>query len=230
MLNFVITIILFGIFIQLPSSCETKPAVSKTIQGKSKMEEQKNEEKKVLLETEIQLQDKTLKISYKIKNQSEKPVYLFNVLWDFSSSGEYISAPQPAYSCLRDDGIFVVAKQIPPLPKSKRVELKIIPFVTKVEAGSEFSDNFELPVPASEYNPYFPRKNNESEKIKTAEAVIFKIDYVAETDGLEVKPAPLENALTVWHQDLNSKTETLSSNLKTVGLQVKRRTDTFERF
>lgn len=217
------------------ASCEMKMVYQGKIEVNSKMEEPKMEEqrgvdKSVQLDIEIELRDKSLQVAYKVKNKSAKPIYLFNVLWDFSPSGQYVSAPKPAYTCLRDDGTFVIAKQIPPLPKSKRVELKIVPFATKVEAGGELSDKFEISVPASEYNPYFPKTNEKSEELKTAEAVLFVIQYIAETEELEVKPALLENALNIWHPDFIGKTETLSAKPKPITFQVKRRTDKFERF
>ncbi|MEO6587745.1 MAG: hypothetical protein ABIP06_00325 [Pyrinomonadaceae bacterium] len=194
------------------------------------MEVLDNTEEKVLLDTEIELRDNEIKIAYKLKNKTKKPIYLFNVIWDFDSSGSYIFAPNSFYSCLRDDGTFVVAERILPLPKNKRVELKIVPFATEIEAGSDFSGDINIPVPATEYNPYFPKKNEDDEKLKMAESIVFTVEFVKETDGLEIKPAPLEGAKYVWHQDLRGKTETLSSNPKSITIQVKKRTDIFERF
>lgn len=199
-------------------------------QGETKMKENNEELKPVTLTTEINLQDKTLRVEYRVKNNTEKPIYLFNILWDFNQSGDYIPAPQPVYSCLQNDGAFHLSKQILPLPKNKRVELRRVPFVTKIEAGEEFNEKFELSVPLSEYNPYFPKKSDDNEENKSAKSIYLSVQYIREMDGLEVKPSLMDNTLSVWHQDLIAKSEILTSRPKTISVQVKKRTDYFEEF
>jgi hypothetical protein len=209
---------------------ETQMFHHSQMQDERKMEGISEAVESVLLETNISLQDKMLRVEYKIRNKTAKPIYLFNVLWDTTSSGQYVAAPQAVYSCLRGDETFHIAKQILPLPKNKRVELRIVPFVTKVEAGADFIDRFELEVPAPEYNPYFPMMKDSGEERKMAQAVVFSIQYVAEIEGLEVKPAPLGAALNIWHQNLVGSIRALSSKPKSISFPVKKRTDYFEEF
>ncbi len=210
--------------------CETLVTKQNKVQGETKMQETNEALKSVLLDTNISLQDNILTVEYLIKNKSAKAIYLFNVLWEFSPDGKYIPAPQPFYTLLQDNGTLHLAKEIPPLPKKKRVELKLVPFATKVEAGKDFSEKFEISAPLLEYNPYFPKEKDKSEELKTAETVVLTVQFVGELEKMEVKPAPLGNALTVWHHDLAEKIRTLSSKPKPISIQVKKRTDYFERF
>lgn len=230
MLNFTAKFIVLVFAMQLLFGCEAQLINQGRMQGETKMKEINEELKPVTLTTEISLQDKTLRVEYRIKNNTEKPIYLFNVLWDFNQSGDYIPAPQPVYSCLQNDGSFHLSKQIPPLPKNKRVELRRVPFVTKIEAGEDFNEKFELSVPLSEYNPYFPKTGEGIEENKPAKSVYLSVQYIREMDGLEVKPSPMADALSVWHQDLIAQSEILNSRPKTIAVQVKKRTDYFEEF
>jgi len=202
---------------------ETKP------KNEPKME---NTEVKNLpkLEASITLQDKVLHVEYKLKNTTGKTIYLFNVLWEHDNQGKPLSAPQPVYACLRDNKTLLLGKQIPPLPLLKSVELRRIPFVTKIEANQDFSEKFDIPVPVEEYNPYFPKTQQSSVENRRAESVVFTIQFIREIEGLKVKPAQIGNAFTIWHQNIFGNLETISTNPKPIAVQVNYRTDTFERF
>jgi hypothetical protein len=230
MVNIATVLVLFLMLTLSASGCDAQVKKVKKMQGETKMEEPNEESRSVLLETNISLQDKILTVEYRIRNKSAKAIYLFNVLWEFGADGKYVPAPQPLYALLQDNGSLHLAKAIPALPKSKRVELKIVPFATKVDAGKEFSEKFEIAEPLHEYNPYFLREKDESEELKTAESVFFTIQFVEELENMEVKPAPLDNSFTVWHQDLSGKIKTLSSKPRALLVKVNKRTDSFERF
>lgn len=210
--------------------CETQPIHHKETRGYKKMEELNEKHEDITLETEISLRGETLLVEYRVKNGSPKPIYLFNVLWEFSSDGKYIRDRRPAYILLKDDGTLHLAKEAPPLPKNKRVELKIVPFTTRVEAGKDFSEKFELSVPLSEYNPYFSDEKDMSEELKTAGKVVLSLQFVRELEEMEVKPAPLENAFSVWHKELWLRVGRLSSTPTALPVKINRRTDYFERF
>jgi hypothetical protein len=229
MLNVVVKIILLGIILQLSICCETRLAQERT-KGKSKMEEFRNTEKDILLDVKIESQGNTLQVVYKIINKTEKPIYLFNVLWDFSPSGTYIPDPNSVYSCLRRNGTFALSKQILPLPKTKRVELRLIPFVTKVEANSEFSEKVNVKIPLEEYNPYFPKTDDSKYEVRTTESVVFTIQFIRGSDKLEIKETPLGNALSVWHPDLFGNVETFNSKPSHMEVKVNKRLDAFEEF
>lgn len=204
--------------------------VKKTMQNNMQTEAVNENQSSPQLQVNFDLQDDALQIKYKVKNTTAKAIYLFNILWEWDAKGNYIPAPQAVYASLRNDKTLHFAKQIPPLPKLREVEVRRIPFATKIEAGAEFGEKIELTLPISEYNPYFPKEQNSKEEIKTADTVFFTIQFIRESDKLEVKPANLENALFVRSPNIFGNLETLSSKPSPIEVSVKKRTDNFEEF
>ncbi len=202
-----------------------RQAESKPAEKKMKHMETNNLPK---LEVNIENTGTTLNVEYKVKNTTDRVIYLFNVLTKLGSKDRLSDAP--LYSSLRNDGTLVLAKFIPPVPKIKLVEFRQIPFTTKLEAGKEFAEKISLPIPIDENNPYFAMLPNSKTELKTAESVVFIVQFMREREGLEVKEAEIPSSFKVWHQDLFGNVETLSTNPRPTELQVNRRTDTFERF
>ena len=182
------------------------------------------------LQVSFDLQGETLLVKYKVKNTTAKAIYLFNILWEWDAKGNYVPASQAVYSSLRSENTLHLAKQIPPLPKLKEVEVRRIPFAAKIEAGAEFGEKIELPLPIAEYNPYFPKNQNSKEEIRTAESVFFTVQFIRESDELKVKPANFGEALFVRHPNLFGNLETLSSKPSAIRVSVKKRTDSFDEF
>jgi hypothetical protein len=193
--------------------------ISTTNKPKTKMEENTT---KPVLNAKFDLQGNVLQVEYKVKNSTTKPIYLFVVLGK-------PDAPN-VYAGLRTDGTLHLAKMILPLPKFKNVEVRRIPFAKKVEAGEEFAERIEIAVPIAEYNPYFPKKKDSPEELKTSASVLFSLQFIREIDGLEIKPAPVEGAFNVRHRDLFGNVETLTAESKSLAVQVLKRTDEFEAF
>jgi hypothetical protein len=214
---------LFGLQKDCQQNVQTKPVKN------TKME---NTETKTLpkLETNISLIDKTLTVEYKIKNTTDKAIYLFNVLWDMDIQGKAFLAKDKIYICLKDNKTLSLSKTIPKLPSIQSVEFREIPYLTKVAVGKEFSEKINLPVPLDEYNPYFPKTQDSKTELSTSENVVFSLDFIREIDGLELKKTAIESAFSVWHKDLFGNVETLSSNPKANFVQVNKRQDKFERF
>lgn len=211
---------------QTPTAAGNKqPANAR--QGKTKMEN--TEEKNVpALEVSLNQQNKVLTLEYKVKNTTGKTIYLFNVLYEWDAKGQPIPAPQGVYASLNEENVLHLAKEIPPVPSIKSVEVRRIPYVTKLEAGAEYKEKVDLKIPIEEYNPYFPKQPDSATQPATAESVYFTIQFIRESDELEVKPTKLENAFSVWHPDLFGNIETLRSNDKPIAVPVNQRTDTFE--
>lgn len=196
-------------------------------QGKTKMEN--TEEKNApALEVSINQQGSVLSLEYKVKNTTGKTIYLFNVLYEWDAKGQPVPAPQGVYASLDENSVLHLAKEIPPAPSIKSVEVRRIPYVTKIEAGAEFKEKVDLKIPIEEYNPYFPKQPNSTTQATTAESVYFTMQFIRASDELEVKPTKFENAFSVWHPDLFGNVETLRSKDKPLAVPVNQRTDTFE--
>ncbi len=136
----------------------------------------------------------------------------------------------PYYRVRFEDGTIVLAKAIPKLPSLASVEVRDIPFATKVEAGSEFAEKVELPLPLEEYSPYFQKDFNSKVEERISERIYLVVQFIREQEGLEVKETKIPNAVKVYHRELIAKAETLKSDKRPIEVRVNRRLDTFERF
>ena len=235
MLNFVATVLILWLTVCFSVNCRTETAdkseqvsVHNKSQTKVTMEENIEKKKMPVLQTEINLQQENLQVKYKVKNVTEEEIYLFNVLWDWNSQGQYILDPKPAYATMAEPGLLHIAKQIPAVPKTRRVEVRRIPFVTKIAAGETFEDEFTIKVPVEEYNPYFPKEQNSETELIEADSVVFSTQFVFGSDEFEIKDAPLQNSYSIWHPELLNKVETLWSKASPINIKVDKRLDQFE--
>src|SRR5262245_40175924 len=100
------------------------------------------------LDVTLSVKGGELHLTYKVRNPRRQPVYLINVWWDFSAKakGGQLAASSPAYACLRPNRDLHLAKQILPLPRNRKVELRIVPFATRLEPDREFEEVLRWPL------------------------------------------------------------------------------------
>lgn len=181
----------------------------------------------VTLEFNAKVDGATLAAGYRATNRGDKPVYLLNVLWTFTDTG-VAKDPRPAYVSIRTDRSLHLGKIAAPLPKTRTVELRIVPYATKLEPGASTGEVMRIPLPAEEYNPYF--LDNPQWRDFVAEGVVLSMQYVRADEKLTEKPAPVEGALAIWHPQLLARIETVRSSTVRVAIPVRVRADEFERF
>lgn len=194
------------------------------------MEEVNEESGGVKLTVEIAVESGKLSVAYRIANTRKRAIYVFDKLWDFGSDGGYAESATSAYVLLRDDGTLHLVRGIAALPRSRRVEMRLIPFATKVEAGGELTGKIEFHEPIEEFNPYFAKIADSKTDITKSAQVAFTMNYVAESEGLDVKEAPIAGSLNVWSPTLLQDVRELTFGPKVCEVKVARRTDNFERF
>ena len=182
------------------------------------------------LDAEISVQAGALEVKYRIKNPTGGAIFIVNAIWDYDKTGNVVAAPLPAYVTLDPQGLLHVAKQVAPLPRTKKVESRIIPFVTRIEAGGEYTEIFKLPIPVEEYNPYFPKESTSETEDLLSGSAKFTLQFVRESGDLTTHPSGLGPSLAVSHPDLFGVIETLSSNPRAIEVSVKKRTGAFESF
>lgn len=237
MLNLVLSFFAVCFSICFLANCEARTSNNKKYisdvkneSDRKKMEEKVDNKKMPMLQTEMSLQQGKLKIKYKVINSTKKDIYLFNKLWEWDQQGKYVPAATPAFSALMEPETLHVGKQIAALPKSKRVEMKQIPFVAKVSAGEDFQEEFEIKVPVDEYNPYFLKAENSEVELIKAKSLMFSTQFIFESTDLEIKDSPLQDSFAVWHPKLAELVETLSSKPVPLEIDVNKRLDNFESF
>jgi hypothetical protein len=171
-----------------------------------------------------------LGVRYDIRNTTSKPIYLFNVLWEFDGQGNYKKAPVAAYVCLKGGRGLHVAQEVLPFPKTKLPGLRIVPFATKVDAGQSYSSTFVLPSPVKEYNAYFPESPDSTTEEVSAEAVIFTLQFVEELPGMTVKPSPIGEGLQIHSPHMLGQLQTVQSPPYHANIPALKRKDAFEDF
>ena len=194
------------------------------------MEESTKPMKEPKLIVDIERRGDELEVSYSVSNKTSTDIFLFNVLWDMDPTGRYLLAEQQAYASLNSDGLLRLSKRVLPLPTGRKVEMRIIPFVTKIGVGDTFKDSFSLKMPVREYNPYFPQESEESAEERKSTAINFQVDFIRSSEDLKLNPTPLEGQQSVWHPDLFGSIESLESRPVSTEIDVMKRTDEFEEF
>lgn len=232
LLNVGVSLLGFAVLLGCPARAihETPTVGSHANAGQTTRNEMENVESagKPELTVSFSAKEGNLKVEYRVKNTTATPIYLFNVIMHTDEIDTL--SPHKFYSSLRDDGTVVLAKGIPKLPAIASVEVRDIPLTTKVEAGKEFGETVDVPLPLEEYNPYFQKDPESKVEERVAERVYLVVQYIREKEGLEVKQTKIGNAFKVDHPDLFSNVESLKSDLRGGGFKVNRRLDTFERF
>jgi len=185
---------------------------------------------KPALEVEFRLQPNVLTLEYKVKNTRNHAIYLFNVIWDLDSNGGYVRASLPLYACMKQGAVLHLAKTILPLPRNRKVYLRIVPFVTKVEAGSIFEETLQMPLPLPEHNVYFPARPDSKYKLIDAHSVVLSLQFIEDMPDIEAEPAPLPNAIFLQHPKLFPLVETVQSEPQPLRVPVNKRQDEFEEF
>jgi hypothetical protein len=182
------------------------------------------------MEAAIRLAGGALSVGYRVRNVSAAPLLLFNVLWDVPESA-YVKAPFPAYVCVRGGQELHVAQQILPHPKLMKLEVRNVPFVTRLAPGASTAAQLTFPVPVEEYSVYYPQDPKAEKQLITVNRVVFTLQYMAETGNVKTMPAPLEGALRVEHPDLFSQVRTIDSQpMSSPDIHVAKAPQPFEEF
>ncbi len=192
--------------------------------------EERNGGRAIEWNVHFDLKPTSLSIQYNVTNTRSHPIYLFNVLWELDPKGKYKLADPSGYICLSPSGELHVAELILPLPRDRTVYLRNVPFVTKVEPKQTFTGKVQLPLPVSEYNPYFPVGPNSKFANVMAHSAAFTLQFINDMPEMEAQPAPLPNALRLSHPKLLALVETLRSRPEALSVSVQKREDHFEGF
>lgn len=185
----------------------------------------------ISLKVSARVDEDKFHLEYNVTNSGSKTVFLFNLLWDTDSHGDVVAAPAPFYmTFLPQRKILHVSQQIPPLPKEKRVEQRVVPFVNRLRPGESITKTYDVNIPIEEYNPYFPREQNASEEIVKSQYVVFTLQFIAELDDMKVSDAPIGGALLIRHPQLLAHLRAIESAPQQLHVTVKKRMDQFEHF
>jgi hypothetical protein len=106
----------------------------------------------VKIDSQADVQDEMLSISYRVHNGLTQPIYLVNRVFKWSKTGFSVD-PSIVYTQLSDGELWLTKANLE-VPEDFDVEAPDVPFLTKVEAGESFVESFSLPLPLEPYHAY----------------------------------------------------------------------------
>jgi hypothetical protein len=181
------------------------------------------------LKVEMARKDGELRVDYSVFNREPTPVYLVTVLWQYARTGAIELDPRAAYVSVSSDNVLRIGKMMHPTPKTRLVEQTIVPFARRLDGGGAWKDAFSLPIPVSEYNPYFPEESAQWVEREAASAELW-VGWIAEGESLQVHRTPFDPAVRLQHPRLLPSIQTVKSAAVRLRVPVKIRQDRFERF
>lgn len=172
-----------------------------------------------------------LKVSYKLENKTEGDIYVFNNLFKWDRFGNQMRDANLVYVFHTDDNFIHLSKRVLPVPSDRDVPIREVPFATKVNAKGILEKSILVDLPVTEYNPYYLEKKNSKYKEIVCEGAFLSIGFVCSYDGLEAIPLPdAPEVFRIHGQYLFQKTELVVSEKQYIRLELRKRTDKFERF
>jgi hypothetical protein len=161
------------------------------------------------------VQDSKLRLSYRVSNDTDHPIYLVARLFQRSPSG-FVTDPNLVYTEIKG-GTLRLTKAMIPVPDTMDVEVPEVPYVVKVESKKAFDETLQVRVPIEPRHPYAGVKR--VDEARTFSRVELVVGWLA-VDGIKVdtiaRPG-LPTELQIHHQAVISHQQLLTA---AVGVQL----------
>lgn len=183
----------------------------------------------VKLEGKVEQKDDSLVIDYQLTNQSQQPIYVWDLLTGYAG-GEEIINHELAYVCLEEPKTLRVARAVLRLPFDRDVYMKEIPYVRVVAPKETIKGKIVLPVPIEEYNPYYPPTEPENYKELESDKIRLLVGWTEAQKGMIISETTVggEEVMMIrgaWEGAIQHLAErSFSAQVK-----MKIRTDAFDR-
>ncbi len=148
----------------------------------------------------LDLEQDRLKIAYTIKNGSPDRICVFNRLFDEGDSSFDLN-PNRAYLSVEGSDAVVITKRIIDIPDGMDVERPECPYMSCIEPGATFAEEFELAVPLRLDHPYVASyQKGQQEQIVKRNRILFSVGYIVPSDKIWAKKTQLKGE-EVWETD-----------------------------
>jgi len=119
----------------------------------------------------------SLRLRYRTGNPWGRELYLVNRLFATDPTGAIALDPNRVYVTVKD-GALHLAKMFVEVPDGMDVECPEVPFLTMLQPGEAFAEEFDLPLPARLTWPYEPfRPGVPREEVAICERIDFSLGY-----------------------------------------------------
>jgi len=119
-----------------------------------------------------------LQVTYLVKNRSNGPLFLFNILHNRPGPNGVYEIDEGCYVELGDKEAVISKKQLS-LPFGVLLENKMVPFVTRVLSRGNFRQTFQVPIPLFRAVYYEEPKKRQADEQATIDTmpVMFELGY-----------------------------------------------------
>ncbi len=177
----------------------------------------------------IHVDSRALEIHFSVQNGEASPLYVLDRLWMLDRGSRVVSDPQRVYRYVRDKTLRLLLGNAP-LPRRKSVLYRNVPNATLVPPGRALERDLEIPVPVSEYSPYFKGEKPSDYADAPVTSVELFVDYIPSGPDIATAPASYDSAaLTFDTPGVWAHARRLRSGLLSVSTLARRRTDPFDR-
>jgi hypothetical protein len=169
---------------------------------------------------------------YSLANHSGIDIYVMDAIPGRKpGTGDPIIDRNTAVIWLGSDGWAHVMKGIAPLPPDRDVEVRVIPFASKLPAGGQLERKLEVPLPIAEVDPYHPDLPLRDYDLTDIKGVVLTVEFLRSTvEGFGAEPVPdAPDLYRVWGKHTVGQVERASCSLPSRELQILKRRDSFPR-
>lgn len=115
-------------------------------------EEEMDDQTGVRLEAQADKFEDRLAIRYRVYNDSGQSIYLVNKVFRWDKTGFSVD-PSITYTQIIDGELWLTKANLP-VPENFDVEYPDVPYLTKVDPGTTFEEQFTLDLPLEPYHAY----------------------------------------------------------------------------
>jgi hypothetical protein len=101
----------------------------------------------------VKVEPAALRVAYSVKNGGAKTIGLFNRIQSVLMDGRVNLSPDVIYVDVKDN-VLELSKLVLPIPDGLQMAVRVLPHVSKVDAGKEFKEEITLRVPVEVFQPY----------------------------------------------------------------------------
>ena len=121
-----------------------------------------------------------LAFSYHVVNSADRPLFLFNKLFEDASPGAQLAIQRNLCIIGVEEDLVIIAKKIFPVPEGTWVECLSIPCATEVPRGESFNEEIVLKTPLRRWNSY---EGELAFRYLRALPVVFEVGYFYGSPG-----------------------------------------------
>lgn len=169
---------------------------------------------------------------YTLTNNTGGDIYVLDALPEFdAATGEARVNLNTAVIARGEDGFAHILRGIAPLPRDRKVSMRIIPLATKLPQGGTLQRRFTVSEPLHETGPYHPDLPIDKYRLRDIRGVILTVHYLAASvEGFGAAPVDFAPDLfRVFAKNTVGQTSAVSQQLPARGLNILVRTDDFPR-